>query len=259
MSDPKRLLHTGSDLVERALLESAMTPGPTNEQCDALWEALENRLGVVTGSGSQATSANGARPESTVGSASPATMAWGAAAVAVGAAVAAAFFAWSAHDQRTARPYLAGGIGQPAPQVLVPPSSGTSTAPSTIPSTVRVPPVAPVSSSAARPPVPHKPASKIVELARPPEGSESSLREESQLLLRARRAWQARDCTGALTQLDEARRRFPSGALVQEREALAIEALACVGRSKEAATRAASFLREYPTSPHAEALRQFER
>jgi outer membrane protein assembly factor BamD (BamD/ComL family) len=80
------------------------------------------------------------------------------------------------------------------------------------------------------------------------------LREEAQLLLGARGALRSGDCKGALEKLEETRTRFPNGALSQEREALAIEALACAGRDVEAADRAAAFLREYPASPHADAV-----
>jgi len=63
----------------------------------------------------------------------------------------------------------------------------------------------------------------------------------------------------ALAQLDRATERFPSGALAQEREALAIEAAACAGREDEAARRASTFLRDYPSSPHADAVRRLGR
>jgi hypothetical protein len=45
--------------------------------------------------------------------------------------------------------------------------------------------------------------------------------------------------------------------MVQEREALAIEALFRAGRQEEARQRAASFLSAYPGSPHAASVRTF--
>jgi hypothetical protein len=76
-------------------------------------------------------------------------------------------------------------------------------------------------------------------------------REESQLIGAARTALRGGDTTGALQLLDRAQRRYPRGVLVQEREALLIEALAAVGRTAEARARADAFVRAYPKSPHA--------
>jgi hypothetical protein len=53
-----------------------------------------------------------------------------------------------------------------------------------------------------------------------------------------------------LTRCDDHRRRFPSGALAQEREVLAIDALLRIGRAAEANARARQFAKSYPTSSH---------
>ena len=81
--------------------------------------------------------------------------------------------------------------------------------------------------------------------------NESRLREESQRLGEARDALRHGDAQGALARLDELRRRFPGGMLAQEREALAIEALARSGQGGEARSRAEAFKKAYPASPHA--------
>jgi outer membrane protein assembly factor BamD (BamD/ComL family) len=86
---------------------------------------------------------------------------------------------------------------------------------------------------------------EIVENARA-----SQLREESEMILGARRVLRAGDPLRALTLLDAARARFPEGILVQEREALSIEALVRSGQRALATKRAESFLRAYPKSPH---------
>ena len=44
--------------------------------------------------------------------------------------------------------------------------------------------------------------------------------------------------------------RYPGGALVQEREVIAISALAAMGRSGEARARAQRFLAAFPRSAH---------
>jgi hypothetical protein len=76
---------------------------------------------------------------------------------------------------------------------------------------------------------------------------------EGALLLRARQEL-ASDPSGALTLTQEHARRFPSGALVQEREVLAIEALARLGRSSDAKHRLDAFRARFPRSPHIERL-----
>ena len=76
---------------------------------------------------------------------------------------------------------------------------------------------------------------------------------EGALLLRARQEL-ASDPSGALTLTQEHARRFPSGALVQEREVLAIEALARLGRSFDAKHRLDAFRARFPRSPHIERL-----
>jgi hypothetical protein len=72
---------------------------------------------------------------------------------------------------------------------------------------------------------------------------------EGALLLRARQQL-ASDPSSALALTDEAGRRFPDGALAPEREVLAIEALARLGRLPTARARLAAFRVAYPRSPH---------
>jgi hypothetical protein len=72
---------------------------------------------------------------------------------------------------------------------------------------------------------------------------------EGALLLRARQEL-ASDPASALELTDEAARRFPEGTLSPEREVLAIEALARLGRFPSARARFAAFRARYPQSPH---------
>lgn len=77
-----------------------------------------------------------------------------------------------------------------------------------------------------------------------------SLEDEARLLKHA----QAELVTAperALQLTQEHARRFRRGVLTQEREALAIEALARLGRQSEARRRLQQFTRDYPGSPHA--------
>jgi hypothetical protein len=78
---------------------------------------------------------------------------------------------------------------------------------------------------------------------------------DAALLLAARSRLRAGSCVDALAKLDDMAGRFPTSVFTQEREAMAIEALDCAGRSGEAADRAARFLHDHPASPYADAVR----
>ncbi len=71
---------------------------------------------------------------------------------------------------------------------------------------------------------------------------------ERTLIERARSAWAHDDADATLNALAEHRRKFPKGTLSEEREALAVQALARLGRNDEAKANAADFERKYPGS-----------
>lgn len=71
----------------------------------------------------------------------------------------------------------------------------------------------------------------------------------------ARRALRATDFAGALSTTARDRQLCPRGALREERERIAVEALARQGRHVEAARSLANFERAYPSSLHLRALR----
>jgi hypothetical protein len=83
----------------------------------------------------------------------------------------------------------------------------------------------------------------------------SRLREESAAVVAIRRTLVAGDAAEALRMLDRARADFPNGALVQEREALTVRALAASGQVASARKRGEAFLRAFPGSPHAAEVR----
>jgi hypothetical protein len=83
----------------------------------------------------------------------------------------------------------------------------------------------------------------------------ANTREESRLVASARERLRARDIAGAERELERAAALFPAGILIQEREALWVEALAARGRTEQAHARAAAFLRAYPRSAHAARVR----
>jgi hypothetical protein len=81
-------------------------------------------------------------------------------------------------------------------------------------------------------------------LAEPTCAGEIELVERSDARLRTG------DAQGALDLAREHAERCPRGAFVQERERIAIEALAELGRASEVRARASSFERRFPASPH---------
>ena len=79
-------------------------------------------------------------------------------------------------------------------------------------------------------------------------GRDVDLSRERALVDRARSALARGDSSGALAAADEHRKTFPRGQLAEEREVVAIQALAGAGRAEEAANRAGAFRKEYPAS-----------
>lgn len=79
--------------------------------------------------------------------------------------------------------------------------------------------------------------------------------EEASLISRAR-ASLAGSPKQALALTTKAKRQFPGGMLGEEREAIAIQALAKLGRAEEANARGKRFLGAHTASPHAAAVRR---
>ena len=83
----------------------------------------------------------------------------------------------------------------------------------------------------------------------------SALADERRLIDRALAARRAGELHAAMVALMEHQRRFDEGLLREERERMAIETLASLGRDEPARRRAQAFLTRYPSSPHAERVR----
>jgi hypothetical protein len=96
----------------------------------------------------------------------------------------------------------------------------------------------------------------VANQASPPSRA-SLLREESLAVIAARQALRENDAGGALRLLEQAQRRFKKGALLEEREALTIQALAKSGNEAQAARRAKAFMTNYPRSPHAADVQRY--
>jgi hypothetical protein len=83
-----------------------------------------------------------------------------------------------------------------------------------------------------------------------PAATEAAASTEIDLLGAAQRALRSGVPRRALELAEEHAVRFPAGVLVEEREAIAVEALARLGRRDEAAVRHASFVRRFPHSTY---------
>ena len=110
------------------------------------------------------------------------------------------------------------------------------------------PPTRPVEAPDSRAAKPRaQPARRTPAMAR----SEDSLAREVALLSRAGAELHAARPAAALLALAEHERKFPSGALAEERAAARARALCALGRTKEAQAELARLERASPGSPHA--------
>jgi hypothetical protein len=152
---------------------------------------------------------------------------------------------------------VAGALGH---QVLTAPPPPVRPAPSTaLPVAVATAPevLAPPAEVVEAPAVVEAPVAEapVVEVEPPPtsaddgaDDEEDSLGDEMALVARAQTALHRGLFASALSALDEHARRFPRGDLAEEREALAVQALARAGRDDEASARASRFEARYPRS-----------
>lgn len=240
--DPTRLSE-GSEAPEelRNLLQGAREDMPTESQL----KRVATRLGPLLGGAAVGTAA-GAGAASTSGATASAT---GGAAVAikVGAALVAAgvigggaiWFATRPGALPPSHDKHAAPVAAPATPARAEHRQAATPAATSVPEQTL--PAAPehAAPKAAQQPKPAK-ASPPAEKAAP---SEASLLQAAQSALKT-------DPHRALALVDEHRRLYPNGALSQEREVIAIEALSRLGRSKEAKEKAKDFKQRYPDSAH---------
>lgn len=238
MKDPPRLLE-GNDEPAR-LLAAARSELPDSAQLDA----LAAKLGVLGGLGS---SGAGAGPSAGAGAVPTAAAAatkvgllvkLGGALLAVTVVGATAAVLTSTRETATV-----------APVVTAAASTSASTSASTVEELPPPPSLEPTPSAMTAPSAPRK----SMKAFGAPEGAGAETAgpdAELQLLERAQDALRTRPAE-ALALVDEHARRFPHGMLAQEREVIAIEALAKSGRKNDAKVRAAAFKTRFPSSSHA--------
>jgi len=147
--------------------------------------------------------------------------------------------------------------GESAPPDLRAPSpeSPTLSAPNN-PATIEKPrPRAPAEASTERevPKVPSRPGTATpTEVSPAPARAPAASAPSETALLRDARLALSSDPARALALTEQHRRDYPSGGFAQEREVIAITALARLGRASEARSRADRFRNAYPTSPYIE-------
>lgn len=107
--------------------------------------------------------------------------------------------------------------------------------------TAAPPPAAPAVAAPPSPPRPH---------AAPEDAPSNALEREIALIDQATAALARDNHAAALASTREHLRRFPDGAMSEDRERLWIDALARSGRRDEARARAAEFFRRFPDSVH---------
>jgi len=239
MSDPRRWAEDGGDAteLERDLVRAGQAAGPSSEERERIWLGIAGQCGPpAAGAGSGGGSV--AAPAKGIGVTALSSLKAVVVAALVGGG---AFTGYRAMQRRE-------------PATLSPTTNVTASPP------VEVSPAKPDPNAPAADQIPARnvaaarsaaPASDEAKRTRA-----SRLAEESRMVLEARNALRSSDPGTALRLLEAARVAFPDGALMQEREALAIEALVRSGQRDLASKRAEAFLRDYPKSPHAADVRR---
>jgi hypothetical protein len=261
--EPVRLLEADSEASPelRELLGAASLDEPSAAQLGA----LAGKLGPLLGPGGGAPPAGstpGAGPAASAPGGLASTVASGLklkvlAGVAGAALLGGSFQAGRVFErEHPASSPVERGVSaprQPAPEPasMTAPVATHTPAPAVTP--VPEPEVTPVAPSprTSAVPAPRVPRPRASETPAPAAAAEgASVDEELTLLESAYQALRRGDAAGALAEAERHAARFPAGALAQEREVLAIDALVRMGRRAEAERRAEAFRARYPTSTH---------
>ncbi len=218
-----------SDTSTRRLLEALRSePAPSPEQLHVTWRALRQRLSI-----------SDAPP-----SPSPIRLApWKGWALASGLLAAAAASWHHLHETSHAPPPAVGR--EPSPSMTLEPPS--TTAPSQAEAPPTAPPMAPAASSDTTSPPRDSHATAGPAPSRPSSARHRPL-DEATLFRRAAGALRSGSARRTLRLLNRARRRFPQGALVQERALLRIEATIRLGDREGGEHLARRFLQRWPDS-----------
>lgn len=284
MTDPTRWLDDDADALarERALLSSGRSMDPPLGAQEKVWAALQIHLGPGVGSGggssgnAAANGSSGAGASGAGSSGASISGAIGGAKAVIAGVASVASIAGVAAALVMASPTAPPKMDIPKPQMVEELRSPNADPPEQIPSppndsmldtVIPSPSSAPIPPDVQPGPMPPQRVSDakpsvvdpapVEEAVRARQERASRLREESRSLGDARAALRRGDAASALEKLDALGGQFPEGVLAQEREVLAIEALARAGQRAAASERAMAFLQAHPTSPHATKVRGF--
>ncbi|MBU8900829.1 outer membrane protein assembly factor BamD [Corallococcus sp. M34] len=244
--EPVRLLAKDSEasLSLRELLTTALrSDEPTAEQLASLSARVMPPPAASTGTPSPTSPPSGALGSGVASGAVLKVVMVGVAAV---TGVVGSFQAGRLYERERPQVSAPAQVSQRAPEVAPPSPPLAPAEPEPVPSTASVPPRPPV-------PAPLKPsplASSRHEPVSPPVAEPALTDAELALLDAAQRSLQRGDAAAALAELSTHATRFPNGALEQEREVLAIEALWRLGERHAARERARGFAQHFPTSSH---------
>ncbi len=244
--EPKRWSAPGSDAPEelRQLMISGRQELGASAEVLSLREQLARTLPSEAGLPQP-------RPATSIPAVRPRWVAW------VAGGVGTAAVAWFATREPSSEPSPAPPAApEVSPSVAPAPPAPELQAPSVTPPERAEPSrVEPSSAepSRAEPPRAAAPPTKSTARRAPARGH-ATAEAEAKLLERARAALSVRP-SEALALTEEHARRFARGALREEREVVAIQALRKLGKSSAAAERAARFEQRYPESVHLEKIR----
>ena len=249
MTDPKHLTDEGSDAtaLERVLLQAAQGARLPPSVKQAIWASLALSCAPVVLPAAATAPVGCAASPGVLASKAVSTLSplLKAVFIAVGLGGLSAAGYWLRQSQPGKAPVVERSR---TPLTTFSPPTPPSSAPVTLPVAQAEQPTPVAGASVASTSTANREA---------PALEKSALRDESAAVLEIRRKLRAGDAPAALRLLEQARQRFPRGALSQEREALGIEALAKSGAKAAASREAHSFLHRYPKSPYASDVQTF--
>jgi hypothetical protein len=237
--------------ASRAIVDSARgSDEPTHDDRARVRRAIDARL-----SADPALRRDRAPTHSESASGSLAAAGKAALALKVLAAVAAMGLAIAVvRSQRLARTDdPAGKLAVSSPSPSASPSSPTAELPPPSATPAQAVQIAPsVATASARPWGSSSKAASQGKTQRPvAQADPGGLEAEVALLGRGREAWRSGDAEQALALINEHARRYPDGALREEREAFRVALLCALGRTQEARAARDRFLVGFPDSAHA--------
>jgi hypothetical protein len=238
--DPRRLVEYGArvDGVLRGALDAERASGVDAGRMSALEAKLSQRLAAPPAADAPAPAA----PSALLGS----KAAWMLAGAIVIAGATALLLGRGANSVRkTELPARADATVTSEQRAADLRSKAPASSDDTAPAEPAIATVSPADLPTAREPLPAASA-RTIDRVTSPERAEG---EEIALLARAHEALSARPAE-SLALCREHQQRFASGHFVQEREAVAIEALVYLNRRAEAERRLGEFREHYPTSSH---------